>query len=186
MPVVSLGNGATLGSIDHVYFDPQRLAVVGFTVQHGNGLFGGSRVGLVDIADVHAFGPDAVTIDDVAVVHSDVALEPRRADLLDLEALLHRTVMTAGGERLGHVVAILFGDASFRLVGLDVAEPGIETPLRISAEAIQTIGDDWIIVAEPEPAVTASTPPRRKPVRVLETAQTRSPRERDRQEAMSA
>ena len=52
-PVISLTDGSTLGAIDHVYFDPDRLAVVGFTF-HKGGLFGGGTSGLVDIADVHA------------------------------------------------------------------------------------------------------------------------------------
>ena len=44
-PVVSLADGATLGTIEHVYFDPDRMAVVGFTIRHGGGLFGGARPG---------------------------------------------------------------------------------------------------------------------------------------------
>ena len=70
-PVISLADGSTLGAIDHVYFDPARLAVVGFTF-HKGGLFGGGTSGLVEIADVHAFGPDAVTISDISVVASNI------------------------------------------------------------------------------------------------------------------
>ena len=85
-PVISLADGSTLGAIDHVYFDPGRLAVVGFTF-HKGGLFGGGTSGLVEIADVHAFGPDAVTITDISVVHCDLALEAKVAqrDVADLD-----------------------------------------------------------------------------------------------------
>ena len=64
---------------------------------------------------MHAFGPDAVTITDISVVKNDLAVETRRGDLLELEDLLKRPVMTDSGTRLGHVGAIQFGDASHRL-----------------------------------------------------------------------
>ena len=147
-PVISLADGSTLGAIDHVYFDPDRLAVVGFTF-HKGGLFGGGTSGLVEIADVHAFGPDAVTITDVSVVHSDLAVGARRGDLLELEELLKRTVMTESGTCLGHVGAIQFGDASHRLTALDVVAAGSSEHGRIGADEIQAIGDEMIIVADP-------------------------------------
>ena len=152
-PVISLADGSTLGAIDHVYFDPERLAVVGFTF-HKGGLFGGGTSGLVDVTDVHAFGPDAVTITDVSVVHSDLAVDTKRGNLLDLEELLKRPVMTDSGTRLGHVGAIEFGDASHRLTALDVVAGGSGEHGRIAANEIQTIGDELIIVADPS-AVTA-------------------------------
>jgi uncharacterized protein YrrD len=147
-PVISLANGSTLGAIDHVYFDPERLAVVGFTF-HKGGLFGGGTSGLVEIADVHAFGPDAVTIDDISVVHSDLVVEARRGDLIDLEELLKRTVMTESGTHLGHVGAILFGDASHQLTALDVIAAGTGEHCPITADEIQAIGDELVIVADP-------------------------------------
>jgi sporulation protein YlmC with PRC-barrel domain len=152
-PVISLADGSTLGSIDHVYFDPERLAVVGFTF-HKGGLFGGGTSGLVEIADVHAFGADAVTIDDISVVHCDLALEAKRGDLIDLEELLKRKVMTESGTHLGHVGAIQFGDASHRLTALDVIAAGSGERGSIPGDEIKAIGEDLIIVADPS-AVTA-------------------------------
>ena len=168
-PVVSLADGSTLGTIDHVYFDPERLAVVGFTFHHGGGIFGGGATGLVDIADVHAFGPDAVTVDDTSVVRSEVSIEARRSELLDLESLLHRTVMTDGGARVGRVGAIQFGDASHRLTAIDIEGGEPDGPQRIDAEEILTIGDEWIIVAGRDAAATAGERPRRRPLRVVTT-----------------
>ena len=111
-PVISLNDGSTLGAIDHVYFDPERMAVVGFTFHQGGGLFGHRSSGLVDITDVHAFGSDAVTITDVSVVRSDVAIEPMREQLIELEHLLKRKVMTDAGTLVGQVAAIQFEDGS--------------------------------------------------------------------------
>lgn len=154
MPVVSLADGTTLGTIDHVYFDPRRMAVVGFTFHQRSGLFGGGTSGLVDISDVHAFGADAVTVDDVAVVRGDLAVAAGHEELIDLDALLKRDVMTESGRRIGRVVAIQFGDASHALVALDVDVEG--TPQRIAADQIKTVGPELIIVADPGPAAIRS------------------------------
>jgi uncharacterized protein YrrD len=165
-PVISLADGSTLGTIDHVYFDPERLAVVGFTF-HKGGLFGGGTSGLVEIADVHAFGPDAVTITDISVVQNDLAVETRRGDLIDLEDLLKRPVMTDSGTRLGHVGAIQFGDASHRLTAIDVVATGSGEHCRIAAGEIQAIGDELIIVVDPSAVAAADKAPRARALRVV-------------------
>jgi uncharacterized protein YrrD len=152
MPVVSLADGATLGTIDRVYFDPERMAVVGFTFHQRGSLFGGGSSGLIDISDVHAFGADAVTVDDVSVVRSDLAVEVRHDGLLDLETLIKRPVMTESGTRLGHVSAIQFGEGSHALVALDVAPEGGGDPARLDAREIKTVGPELIIAADPAAA----------------------------------
>jgi uncharacterized protein YrrD len=163
-PVVSLADGTTLGTIDHVYFDPGRMAVVGFTFQQRGGLFGGGASGLVDISDVHAFGPDAVTVDDVSVVRSELAVEAHQGDLLDLDDLLRRPVMTAGGRRLGRVAAIQFGDASHALLGLEVAGDRSRTSRRVAAREIASIGPELVIVGDrPRPLSAIHGEPMRVP-----------------------
>ena len=67
-PVISLTDGSTLGAIDHVYFDPDRLAVVGFTF-HKGGLFGGD-VGAGRYRGCPRFWSGRCPITDVSVVHS--------------------------------------------------------------------------------------------------------------------
>ena len=165
-PVISLADGSTLGAIDHVYFDPERLAVVGFTF-HKGGLFGGGTSGLVEIADVHAFGADAVTITDISVVHCDLALEAKRGDLIDLEELLKRKVMTESGTHLGHVGASQFGDASHRLTALDVIAAGSGEHGSIPADEIRAIGDELIIVADPSAVSAADEVRSPRPLRVV-------------------
>jgi uncharacterized protein YrrD len=147
-PVVSLADGATLGTIEHVYFDPGRMAVVGFTIRHGGGLFGGGTTGLVDMSDVHSFGPDAVMVTDVSVVRSELAVEASHSELVELETILHRTVMTEGGTTIGRVAAVQFGDHSHTLKALEVIGAEQHERGRIVAGDIQTIGEDLIIVAE--------------------------------------
>ena len=153
-PVVSLADGAKLGTIDHVYFDPSRLAVVGFTFHQRGGLFGGGSSGLIDISDVQSFGPDAVTVPDVSVVRSELAVDAIDCNLLDLETLLNRTVMTVNGTLVGRVAAIQFGDASHALTALDVIGEGTDVHGSIAASEIQTIGPELIIVADPATVAT--------------------------------
>ena len=161
-PVVSLADGATLGTIEHVYFDPGRMAVVGFTIRHGGGLFGGGTTGLVDMSDVHSFGPDAVMVTGVSVVRSELAVEASHGELVELETILRRTVMTEGGAAVGHVTAVQFGDQSHTLKALEVIGAGQQERGRIVASDIQTIGEDLIIVAEPtRPSVSLSSRSRR-------------------------
>ena len=164
-PVISLADGSKLGTIDHVYFDPVGKAVVGFTFHQG-GLFNRGSSGLVEITDVHAFGADAVTITDVSAVRSELVVESYKDTLLDLEELLHRTVMTETGTQIGRVRAIQFGDASYQLSGLEVESPDAQRPVRISADRIQTIGAEMIITADAEPAATHQAG-ERQPLRVV-------------------
>jgi sporulation protein YlmC with PRC-barrel domain len=121
----------------------------------------------VEIADVHAFGPDAVTITDISVVQNDLAVETRRGDLIDLEDLLKRPVMTDSGTRLGYVAAIQFGDASHRLTAIDVVATGSGEHCRIAAAEIQAIGDEMIIVADPSAVTAADKAPRARALRVV-------------------
>ncbi len=167
-PVVSLADGATLGMVDHVYFDPERLAVAGFTFHQRAGLFGvgGGSSGLVDISDVHSFGSDAVTVRDVSVIRSELAVDTDDRGFLDLETLLNRTVMTDSGTTVGRVAAIEFGDSSHSLVALDVVSEGSDDHGRILASEIQTIGPDLIIVADPSAAAFSL---RAAPRRILRT-----------------
>ena len=79
MAVVSLGDGTKPGAINHVYRDPRRKEIVGLPFHRG-GLFGGKKWGVVEAGNVHAFGPDTVTIDDTSVVRSELAIDARCDD----------------------------------------------------------------------------------------------------------
>ena len=169
--VVSLADGATFGVIDHVYFDPVRMAVAGFTFHQRSGLFGvgSGSSGLVDISDVHAFGSDAVTVRDVSVVRSEMAVDANDRGFLELETLLNRPVMTDNGTTVGRVAAIEFGDTSHALVALDVVGEGSDDHGRILATDIQTIGADLIIVGDPSAAPVRNRVSSRPVLRTITT-----------------
>lgn len=152
--IISLNDGRKLGTIQHIYFDPEHKAVVGFSFSQGGGLFCNKTTGLVDVTDVHAFGPDVVTIDDASSVHSELAA--RGLDnLIDLEDLLKRKVVTAGGEILGQVAAIHFHQDSYRLTALDVSPGLLQQNTTVPGGDVNHIGDELIIVADPVSGVAA-------------------------------
>jgi len=150
-PVVSLADGSEIGAVDRVYLDPVRKEVVGFTVHRG-GFFGGSVAGLVEVGDVHAFGPDAVTIGDAATVHGAFAADARGDDLVELGSLIGRKVVTDDGVALGSVAGVHFGEESFRLLGLDVSQGPLRDHLEVAGSAVATIGEDLIVVRQTQPA----------------------------------
>lgn len=149
--VVSLADGAKLGVIDRLYLDPERKAIVAFSFHQGGGLFSAKSVGMVDVADVHAIGPDAVTIGDATVIHCEMAVGDQVENLVDLDDLRKRTVITDGGVVLGEVAAVRFGEDSFRLTELDVSPGALREHVFVPATAISLIGEDMIVVADPEP-----------------------------------
>lgn len=164
-PVVSVADGTEIGTIDHVYLDPERKEIVGFTVHRG-GLLGGKTAGLVDVSDVHAFGPDAVTIDAAAAVRSEFAVEAHRDSLVELGSLLGRKVVSEDGVILGTVAAVRFGEGSHRLLALEVANGPAKPARRVSGAAVVTIGTDVIVVSAAAVVVSAGRP-RREPERLF-------------------
>ena len=146
-PVVSLADGRKLGVIDHVYLDPRRKEIVAFSF-HRSGLFAPKACHLLDVADVHGIGPDAVTLDDPSAVRSEVAVGAKRDDLVDLEDLLKRKVITEGGTLLGQVAAIGFGQDTYRLLEVEVSPGFFEEPVLIPAEAIVRIGSELVVVSD--------------------------------------
>ncbi|MBA3413831.1 MAG: PRC-barrel domain-containing protein [Chloroflexia bacterium] len=156
--VVSLVDGAAIGAVERVYLDPTRKEIVGFTV-HKGGFFGGTMVGLVEVGDVHAFGPDAVTIEDAAAIRSEFAVGARRDDLIELSSLVGRKVVTEDGVALGSVAGVRFGEESFRLLALDVSPGPLQEHHEVAGAAVATIGDDLIVVAEERAAAETGARP---------------------------
>jgi sporulation protein YlmC with PRC-barrel domain len=144
--VVDLADGKKLGTIDHVYLDPEKKRIIGFSF-HSGGLFGKTS-GVVDMADVHGIGPDAVTIDDASAIRSGVVIEARTSPLVDLDDLLKRKVITENGTFVGRVASIRFGEASHGLVAIEVAPEGDAEHRLIPADRIQQLGGELVVIAE--------------------------------------
>lgn len=154
-PVVSLDTGMTLGEIDSVFLDCEARRLVAFTFLRGNGLFGRRGAHIVEIDDIHAIGPDAVTLDDARVVHDLVVMDGKVHTLVELDQLVKRAVMTDGGSRLGHIVGLDFHPHTFRLTGLRLDDDGPEGERVLLETDIVSIGAQWIVVAERRARATA-------------------------------
>jgi len=147
-PVISLADGVKLGTIDHLYLDPALKQIVGFSFHQGGGLFGAKTTGLIDVTDVHAFGPDAVTIDSLEAVRTQLALDNRNYcdDLIDIEELLKREVVTEGGTKVGTVTAVQFSEETYRVTTIQVSAGHFPEPQLIWAHEIMHIGAELIVV----------------------------------------
>ena len=145
--VVSITDGTKLGTVDHVYLDPASKQIVEFTF-HTGGFLGGRSSGVVDVSDVHSIGQDAVTLADASAVRSGVAVNPRCGDLVDLEELLKRKVMTEGGTYVGQVAAVEFGQDSHRLLRIEVSPGSFKHHETIPAEEIVSIGAELVVISD--------------------------------------
>lgn len=147
-PVISLADGVKLGTIDHLYLDPALKQIVGFSFHQGGGLFSAKTTGLIDVVDVHAFGPDAVTIDSLEAVRTQLAVDNRCDDLIDIEDLLKREVVTEGGTKVGSVTAVQFSEESYKVTTIQVSASFFPDPQLIWAHEVMHIGTDLIVVLD--------------------------------------
>lgn len=149
--VVSLADGAELGEVENVFLEPEAKQIVAFSFKSGGGLFGGKTTNMVEITDVHAIGPDAVTITDASVVRCEMAIGDRTEGLVELDDLLKRKVMTDAGEELGQISAIHFDQGSYALSGIDVTSGHFHQQKEtISSDRIAQIGEDLVLIREEE------------------------------------
>ncbi len=144
--VVNLADGSKLGTIDTVYLDPERKEIAGFSFHQGG--FLGKTTGMVDASDVHAFGTDAVTVPDASVVRSELAIGARREELIELESLLKRKVLTAGGTYVGQIVSVRFGHDSHRLTAVEVSSGFFRENRLLPADVVVQLGTELVLVAD--------------------------------------
>ena len=156
-PVISLDTGVTLGKIERVYLDCESRRLVAFSFSRGAGLFGRKGGHIVEIDDIHAIGPDAVTLDDARAVHDLVLMDGATRRLVELDQLVRRDVMTDGGEKLGHIVGLDFDPETYRLVNVRIDDRHRDEELVVPAADVRNIGQELIVVAE-QPAKRAVRP----------------------------
>jgi uncharacterized protein YrrD len=170
LPVVSIAEGEKLGTIARAFVDPTGLKLVGFAVDgSGRSSLAGRVTGLVSggaagtdatamlrVDDVHALGPDALTVDDRAKVRFGEN-ESMGDGLLDLEELTGRRVVTENGTYVGNVASIAFDPASFRVTEVEASPGFFKSNTAVPVDLITSVGGDLIVVSdavcapEPEP-----------------------------------
>lgn len=148
-PVISVESGVTLGKIEHVYLDCESLKLVAFTFTRSAGLLARKGGHIVEIDDIHAIGPDAVTLDDARVVHDLVLMDGATRHLVELDQLVKRPVMSDRGSKLGHIVGLDFDPTTYRLIDVRIDDRHLNDELVIACRDIRSIGEELIVVAEP-------------------------------------
>jgi len=146
--VISIADGRKLGTVDHAYLDPAAKRVAGFAANCGGGLFEAPDRGLlIDTAQVHSLGPDALTLAD-ATAATGKAIEEAYGDLLFLSDLDGRQVVTEGGTDVGQVVSADFDERTFALTALETSPGHFQANQRLPIEQVITLGQDVIVVSD--------------------------------------
>jgi sporulation protein YlmC with PRC-barrel domain len=151
-PVMSLDTGVTLGKIESVYLDCDARRLVAFSFSSGGGLLAAKRAHIVEIDDIHAIGPDAVTLDDARAVHDLVLMDDKLQNLVELDQMVKRSVMTDAGANLGRILGLDFDPETFRLQCIRVEDKGRGGEQTVDGHDIVSIGEEVIVVAGPATA----------------------------------
>lgn len=142
MPVVSLADGHQLGRIRRLLIDPQKLAIVAFTVER-KGWFKEQPV--IPYNHVKSVGNHAVTVDQASAV-------VKLSSLPELEALarhplpiLGARVITEEGTVLGTVEDFRFDPQDGKIYYLDIKSGLLHGSKSLETAQIVTCGRDAII-----------------------------------------
>lgn len=158
LAVVSIADGTKLGTVDQIYVDPTDRRVVGFTLHSGGGLLGGHRHdALIDVADIHSLGPDALTLSDASKVRGQ-APKDRIAALLTIDDLVKRKVVTESGAYVGQIANVEFGQADFRLAQIEVSPGFFKGNKHVPSSHVISLGGDVVVVADEVVADAAPAP----------------------------
>ena len=147
--VISIADGRKLGTVDHIYFDPLEKKVVGFAVASGGGMLSAESGsgGIIDAADVHSLGQDALTVKDASALRGD-NVSDRYASLIDINDLIKEKVVSEGGALVGQVVSIEFDQTSFALQEVEVSPGYFKSNKRVLASQVTSIGQDVVVVSD--------------------------------------
>ena len=148
LSVVSIGTGEKLGSVSEILLDPAADHIAAFAIDDGasGGLLSSQPPSTrwVNAQDVHAIGPDAMTVPDASVLR-DAADD---TEMTPLSVLIGEKVVTEGGTYVGQVAAAEIDENSMTVTGLEVS-PGFFKSNKVVGRAdLITVGDEMVIVAD--------------------------------------
>lgn len=147
--VISVAEGKKLGTVARAYFDPERRTVVGIVVHEGGGLLSSEpdRSRVIDASEVHSLGPDALMVTDESVMHGEETAT-RYADLVDLDELMMRKVVTEGGTEVGNVASVDVDEQSFTLRAVEISTGFFQSNREIPAGQVVSVGRDVVVVSD--------------------------------------
>ncbi len=144
LAVISIADGAKLGVIESASLDIASKCIVGFAVAPSDGA---GEPQFVTCADIHALGPDALTLDDASKM-SGAQTKPEGSEFVDLSELLKSKVVTEGGTFVGQVTCIEFGLDSYRLTQIAVSSGFMRGNDTIHADDILNVAGELVVVAD--------------------------------------
>ena len=159
LAVISIADGAKVGTIDQVYVDPDAKRIVGFAIKPEGARLSADAPNLIDVDDIHALGHDAVTLNSTNAVRGD-RTRAAMAALMDVDELTKRKVMTEGGTLVGQVAGVEFDERSFGLTQIEVSPGYFKSNKHVATNQIVNVGEMVIVVdavctPEGEPADAA-------------------------------
>jgi sporulation protein YlmC with PRC-barrel domain len=148
LSVVNIGTGEKLGSVSEILLDPSADHIAAFAIESvaGGGLLSSQAPSTrwVNAQDVHAIGPDAMTVQDDSALHEAAD----DAEMTPLSVLIGDKVVTEGGTYVGQVAAAEIDERSMNVTGLEVSPGFFKSNMVVSKAELITVGDEMIIVAD--------------------------------------
>lgn len=139
--VVSLADAETLGRVDRYVIDPGRQAVVALRLSRVRG-----DACFLSWADLHAFGADAVTVDDASRLRPAADEAEERAASKDLQ-IIGKLVLGTSGTVLGKGEDVEVDGESGAIVAVDLGEAGT-----VAGDRIVGLGSYALVVTDAPPA----------------------------------
>jgi uncharacterized protein YrrD len=139
--VVSLSDAETLGRVDRYVIDPGRHAVVALRLSRVRG-----DACFLSWADLHAFGADAVTVDDASRLRPAADEAEERAASKDLQ-VIGKLVLGTSGTVLGKGEDVEMDGESGAIVAVDLGEAGT-----VAGDRIVGLGSYALVVTDAPPA----------------------------------
>ena len=147
LTVVSIGTGERLGSVSEILLDPAADRVAAFAIDAGGGgLLSGStpQTRWVAATDVHAIGPDAMTIENDSVLSET----PAAGEMTPISVLVGEKVVTEGGTFVGQVASAEIDEQTMSVTGLEVSPGFFKSNKIVSRDDVITVGNEMVIVTD--------------------------------------
>lgn len=147
LAIIDVRDGKKLGAADEVVISPDDGRLLGFVMKRG-GLFS-SEEAIVEIGDVRAIGPDAITVEGDEVAHTlEASADAFRAARSGGRTLPGRKVVTQNGSVVGQVSDVVVNEQQRRVTALIVGGGMLEQGNALQADRIVSVGPDVIIVRD--------------------------------------
>jgi len=161
MPVISMADGAKIGTVKDVLFDPSELRAAGLVLVMAGG------ESLLPFGSVRSIGADAITV-ETTTTSSGVTMQGAVEDLSRLAELVGLPILSGEGTHLGQVTDVAIDPGDGHITGLAVQRGGLlgigATRVTIEGSAIRGIGPSVVTVEASKlggetPPASDTTPP---------------------------